>query len=405
VTGPAAFHRDTLVQARTFGYRLQQLADDFIDRDEAVRVIGLAALCREHVLLVGPPGTAKTSLIDRFRRMLDVTYFTYLLTRFTEPAELFGPIDVRAFQEDSVYRVNTTGMLPQAHIAFLDEVFQGSSAILNTLLTLINERTFNNGGDVVRTPLLTLLGSSNEIPDDPVLAAFGDRFLLRCRLGYVAGDEVDDLLTVGWNNECDLVAGRSTRPVTSWDEAVGPDSVRFDLATLTRLQAEVTRVDLAPVRDLLVRVVRSLRAEGVAFSDRRAVKAQKLIAASALMAGRATAEPADLGVIAYLWTDPKDELTLRRLIRDQDVPLDQQLRAGRPSSDLIADLNNLTARSTQASSREERRELVRRLHRLLTEARRDHPVEHDLLARVGEAHRSAIGALQDWNPEEVGSHV
>ncbi|WP_322770293.1 AAA family ATPase, partial [Frankia sp. Cr1] len=162
----------TRVLARTFATRLHDVKQSFVGRDEAVDLVALAVLCREHVLLVGPPGTAKTSLLERFRRMLDARYFSYLLTRFTEPAELYGPVDIRRFQTEGVYQVNTAGMLPEADIAFLDEVFQGSSAILNTLLTLINERTFHNGAQAVPANLITLLGSSNDIPDDPVLAAF-----------------------------------------------------------------------------------------------------------------------------------------------------------------------------------------------------------------------------------------
>src|SRR5262249_18951583 len=152
----------------------------------------------EHVLLIGPPGTAKSSLLDRFRRLLDAEYFTYLLTRFTEPSELFGPLDLRLFQNEGVYRVNTAGMLPEAQIVFLDEIFQGSSAILNSLLTIVNERHFHNGSEVVDAALVSLFGSSNDIPDDPMLAAFSDRFLLRCRLDYVHEDLIEDVLDKGW---------------------------------------------------------------------------------------------------------------------------------------------------------------------------------------------------------------
>ena len=165
----------TRQKARTFATRLAEVKNDLVGRDEVVDLVALATLCREHVLLVGPPGTAKTLLIDRFRRLLDARYFTYLLTRFTEPAELFGPLDVPVFQQEGRYRINTSGMLPEAEIAFLDEIFQGSSAILNSLLTLVNERRYSNGSEVHEAALVTLIGSSNEIPRDPLLAAFSDR--------------------------------------------------------------------------------------------------------------------------------------------------------------------------------------------------------------------------------------
>src|SRR5262249_50817851 len=131
--------------ALEFSSRLNKLKDSYVERDQAINVIALAALCREHVLLIGPPGTAKTGLLERFSAMLNAGHFSYLLTKFTEPAELFGTIDVRQFQQESKYQINTEGMLPHKEIVFLDEIFNGSSAILNTLLTLINERVFYNG--------------------------------------------------------------------------------------------------------------------------------------------------------------------------------------------------------------------------------------------------------------------
>lgn len=367
--------------AATFASRLKDVKQGFIGRDEAVDLVALAALCREHVLLVGPPGTAKTSLLEKFRLLLDARYFSYLLTRFTEPAELFGPVDIQKFQQ-GIYHVNTEGMLPDADIAFLDEVFQGSSAILNTLLTLVNERRFHNGARTVDANLMTLLGSSNDIPDDPVLAAFSDRFLLRCRLDYVAEDDIDDLLSLGWEGERGLIhAAAPAVPV--------PATAGFPLRDLIALQEAVPTVDLTEVRGALARIVRSLRAEGVVFSDRRAVKAQKAVAATALLAGRAAAEPADLAALVYLWSHPRDEPSLRRIVADHGVPVE---RTGRPRdpTELRLDLHELVGLRDRVSSAEEFRELLRRGQRLALEARRDHPGAGDLLGETQRAQRETI---------------
>ena len=400
MTDAAERLRQTRYRARTFASRLEDIAEDFVGRDEVTRVLGLATLCREHVLLIGPPGTAKTLLVDKFRRMLDVQYFSYLLTRFTEPAELFGPMDVELFRDKSAFRIKTDGMLPTAHLAFLDEVFQGSSAILNTLLTVINERKFHNGPVVTDVPLLTMLGSTNESPDDPVLAAFSDRFLLRTRLNYVGQDEIERVLQVGWRHEQKQAAVESPGGLED------PDEVRFGLEELQALQQEVTRIDLAPVRKTLARIVDLLRnREGVVLSDRRAVKAQKLIAASALLDARQAAEVRDLGVLAYLWTRDSDEETIRRILAEHDIPVDTRLRPTRDSAAIKAELNRLTAATGEPGTREEMRARVTRLHELSREAKQDHPDDVSLLSQIKDAHNKAIVALRNHFEEGTVLHV
>jgi MoxR-like ATPase len=384
--------------ARTFATRLDQLKNDYVGRDEAIAVIGLATLCREHVLLVGPPGTAKTALLTSFGRLFDTAPFTYLLTRFTEPTELFGPVDVKLFQERSLYRVNTEGMLPRAHLAFLDEVFEGSSAILNALLTLINERTFHNGSVPEPSNLVTLLGSSNEVPDDPVLAAFSDRFLLRCQLEYVADDDVEDVLDVGWRTERTAIdadaAGNGH--VISADRM----RARFPLGDLAILQRAVAGVDLSAVRDTYAEIVRELRGQGVAFSDRRAVKAQKTFAATALLAGRRVAELADLAPLVYLWTDRRDEPAIRRVLGAHGVAVEDRVHRLRDQAEIRLDLMDLRGRG-QAASKEENRELIRRLDRLDKELRRDHPQATELLAEVKRTQRDAILAFAERFEEDA----
>ena len=396
---PAERLRQTRLRARTFARRLEEIAEDFVGRNEVVRVLGLATLCREHVLLIGPPGTAKTLLVDRYRRMLDVQYFSYLLTRFTEPAELFGPMDVQLFRQSSTFRINTAGMLPEAHLAFLDEVFQGSSAILNTLLTLINERRFHNGPEAREVPLLTLIGSTNDPPDDPVLVGFSDRFLLRTRLDYVGPDQITKVLAVGWDHE------RHQATIDAPNEPLDANEVRFGLEELRALQREVTRIDLEPVREDLAQIISVLRnREGVVLSDRRAVKAQKLIAAAALLDARQVAERIDLGVLAYLWTRNNDEETIRRVLAEHDLPVGAELHQQRNRATIIRNLARLTDGS-EADSREELRERVQGLHDLSREARRDHPDDSQLLAQIKDSYNQAVTALRDRFEEGTVLHV
>jgi len=120
----------------------------FLDKQEIIRLLVICAIAGEHMVIVGPPGTAKSALIREFARLLDARYFEYLLTRFTEPNELFGPVDIKEFREGR-YTRRTENTLPEAEIVFLDEIFKSNSAILNSLLHIINERRFSNGPQVV----------------------------------------------------------------------------------------------------------------------------------------------------------------------------------------------------------------------------------------------------------------
>jgi MoxR-like ATPase len=392
--------RQIQLKARTFAARLDDVKSELTDRDEAVDLIALATLCREHALLIGPPGTAKTFLMEQFRRLLDVRCFSYLLTRFTEPAELFGPMDFRSFREDRVYRVNSAGMLPEADIAFLDEVFQGSSAILNSLLTLINERRFYNGGEVVETNLITLLGSSNGIPDDPLLAAFSDRFLLRHRLDYVQDDSIEDMLRLGWQNETDRIRAAVNGTPAPAGPAPGVQAVGFPVSDLIELQQALAGIDLTPVRGLFTHILQALRAEGVSFSDRRAVKAQKTFAAAAMLAGRARAEPADLAPLIYLWTSPDDEPAIRRVVADHDVPVEDRSHVVRDPAEISYELAQLRRQQGNVRSAEEFREVLRRVQRVINEVRRDHPDSQQVQASLLQLRDELLRAYRERYGEE-----
>lgn len=384
------------ILALSFDEQLREIEDAFVGRKEAVYLLGLGVLCREHVLLVGPPGTAKTRLVERFCRALDTQPFTYLLTRFTEPAEIFGPIDVKSFTLESRYQINTEGMLPQARVAFLDEVFQGSSAILNTLLTLINERTFRDGrpGSDGATPLITMVGSSNEIPNDPVLSAFSDRFLLRCRVRYVGLDQLEDVLLLGWNDEQQRISQDT-------DTASPASRLRVSIpeADLRTLQGAVAQIDLSPVTGTYLEILREFRGSGIKFSDRRAVKAQKVFAASALLSGRGEADVTDLRWLANLWTDEADEDSLRKLVAGYGVPVEEPGERIRDLHEIVdVDLMTIKVRVGQVASEAELRKLARDTQRLAAELRRDHPAASAELARVQAQQREILTVLRERFP-------
>jgi len=167
---------------------LEQLESGLVERRRQVRLALLVALAGEHTLLIGPPGTAKSELARRLHlAFADARYFERLLTRFSVPEELFGPLSISALEQDR-YERQTAGYLPQASIAFIDEVFKANSAILNALLTLLNERKFDNGAGRVACPLISAIGATNEVPAGEVAEAFFDRFLVRLPVGPVSAD-------------------------------------------------------------------------------------------------------------------------------------------------------------------------------------------------------------------------
>ncbi len=268
--------------------RLQALIDTLesglLERSAAVRLALLCALAGEHVLLIGPPGTAKSELARRLHRGFDgARYFERLLTRFSTPEELFGPLSLKALEHDRYERL-TDGYLPTASIAFLDEVFKANSAILNALLTLLNEREFDNGSARIRTPLISVIGATNEVPQDEALMAFYDRFLVRVPVAAVSDAAFAQLLA--------LVPAPSGAPA----DAARPIA-RDELAEGLRARERIT---LAPEVVPHLQALRAFCAEAqMAVSDRRWRQLLGLMRTAALTDGRAEVDGFDLWLVPY----------------------------------------------------------------------------------------------------------
>src|SRR6202142_2178985 len=231
----------------------------FLDKSEAIRLLLITLLAGEHMLLVGPPGTAKSALVRSLARLVDARYFEYLLTRFSEPNELFGPVDIKAFREGTYVR-RVEAMLPDSDIVFLDEIFKSNSAILNALLSILNERRFFTGSASIRVPLSSLYGATNEVANDAGLSAVFDRFLVRASSENLDSFHFHGLVGRGIAAEVEALSG-------------GLESVSKPLITLAELrtlQARLAR-QLQFSEEFLARykgLVFQIRSEGVTLSDR-----------------------------------------------------------------------------------------------------------------------------------------
>ncbi len=261
-----------------------------VERDTPVRLSLLASLTGEHLLLIGPPGTAKSLIARRLRLAFrESRYFERLLTRFSVPEELFGPLSVRALEEDRYVR-QIEGYLPTASIAFLDEIFKANSAILNALLTLLNERQFDNGTQRISTPLVSVVGASNELPEGEELAALYDRFLLRLHVGPVSDEGFGGLLGL---------RGEAAPSI--------PESLQLSGEELSRLRAQAQEVTLSEdVQALLQDLRRWMVEQQIPVSDRRWRKIVSLLQMSALTEGRSEVSVWDAWLLQHCtWSQPE----------------------------------------------------------------------------------------------------
>lgn len=380
----------TLATVRRLNTIKRQLQDLFVDREIAVDLLVLASICQEHLLLIGPPGTAKTELVTRYAELVDARHFHYLLTRFTEPSELFGPLDLQAFQQGT-FHIRTDGMLPEAQIAFLDEVFQGSSAILNTLLTLVNERLFHNGAVRQRVPLLSLVGASNALPDDPWLQAFADRFVLRLQLEPVADERLEDLLNQGWQLELQRLD--SARTAAEGQTTRLLPGIKLD--DLAELNGRLTEVDMSQLQPVYADVVRELRAEGIELSDRRVIKGLKLLAGAALLREASVADAQDLWPLNHFWSRPEEAEAARIVVQPRVTEAGgPALVLIRPALDIEDDLAVLATQAPTLRSEVAIGAHLMALNRLRREILKDHRDAADLRQRVEDLIQQSLVRLE-----------
>lgn len=277
------------------------LQKGLLERETEVRLMLLAALCGEHLLLLGPPGTAKSELSRRLAGITGGAYYERLLTRFSVPEELFGPLSMRGLEND-LYVRKTDGYLPTAEVAFIDEIFKANSAILNALLTLLNERMFDNGNERLDVPLLCLVGASNELPESEELDALYDRFLIRRQVAQVSSAQLATLARIAAGAKIDVDESGDPAPQSA---ALTMDDYR------SSAKAAVAQVQ---VPDTVISVLTALRDHlqdkcepPVYVSDRRFMKAINMLQVAAFADGRSQVNEYDCLLLEYVFGQRPDD--------------------------------------------------------------------------------------------------
>ncbi|MDD3982791.1 MAG: AAA family ATPase [Candidatus Omnitrophica bacterium] len=273
---------------------------DFPERQAEIRSLQIGLLSGESVLFIGSPGTAKSLVVEAFASGTGLSYFRWLLTKFTTPEEIFGALDLQALEQGHFQR-NIAGKLPDCEIGFVDEVFKASSSILNSLLTIMQERLFFNNGTPVKVPLKLLVGASNELPDDDSLGALFDRFLIRNYVNYVSDQN-------------------SIKKI--WDNPPQIPSSLISRSDLEKMLAELDHVQFpSEIQDIILILKLELENQGIKLSDRRWIKSKKILQATALVAGRDKVENCDLSFLTNLiWRTPDEISKIRQIIGEKVLP-------------------------------------------------------------------------------------
>lgn len=259
------------------------------ERDDEIHGLILSTLAREHVFLVGSPGTAKSMMIRMMNDAVDDSnYFEWLFTKYTTPDEVFGSVKLSALKDDR-YERDIEDKLPSANFAFIDEIWKANSSILNSLLTIINERIYHNNGEPIECPLETMMSASNEIPNDrEELGAMWDRFLLKYRVKPIQEDSAfSDML----------------------QEEINPVETELSLDEIHKAQEEVQEVEIPDeVIEHIINIRKELKSEGIIPSDRRYRKAMKIVKAEAWLNDHAVAQVDDLLVLNHILWDEIDHI-------------------------------------------------------------------------------------------------
>ena len=295
-----------------FSQLLSELTKGLYEKDYEIALSLLSAIAGESVLLLGPPGVAKSMIARRVKcAFSDAVSFEYLMSRFSTPDDIFGPVSISKLKDSDSYERMTSGYLPEADIVFLDEIWKAGPAILNTLLTIVNEKTFRNGKSIINVPMKLLIGASNELPaDGEGLEALWDRFLVRMECGCVKdeqnfykilNEDISDSTLADADIPEDLLI--SNEEYGKWQQEIKKISISKDvLESISYLRQRLPKLKIVLDGD-----ENTSRIHNVYVSDRRWKHIAHLLRTAAFVQGRNEVMPIDLSILLYcLWNEPDE---------------------------------------------------------------------------------------------------
>ncbi len=279
----------------------EELNEIFVERENEIRMLTLTFITGSNGFFHGPAGTGKSALVEEYRKRIeDCSYFRILMGKTTEPSEIFGPVSINAMKND-IYKVNTKNKLPEANISFVDEIFKANSAVLNNLLTIMNEKLFFNE-KIQKVPLISLIGASNEYYEDDSLIALYDRFLLRWNIDYIK--EPGNRITL-FKNYLDR---RRKSSLLHENATVEAPMCKINIKDLMIINEKVKEITVSiKVLNTYNKLLNTLLRKNIIISDRRKNESLKIVQAAALLDDRCEAEIQDLEVLKYtLWTSEEE---------------------------------------------------------------------------------------------------